>query len=79
MRILLATILLAVLSGCASNNAEKAPVYYGVTCFIEDNGKQPTEWGMAKVKFQYDQTHKLIVVRQSEIMSYGPNQCLVLH
>jgi hypothetical protein len=79
MKALFATVLLAVLSGCAATNADKAPTYYGVTCFIEDNGKQPTEWGMAKIKFQYDQTHKLIVVRQSSIMKYDQNQCIVLH
>lgn len=79
MKALLATVLLALCAGCASSNAEKAPTYYGVMCFVEDNGKSPTDYGVAKVKFQYDQTHNLIVVRKSEIMKYGPNQCLVLH
>lgn len=79
MKALLTAILLTALTGCAADNANKAPTYYGVTCFIEDNGKQPTDWGMAKIKFQYDQKHNLIVVRKSEIMSYGPNQCLVIH
>lgn len=79
MKALLTVILLAVLSGCAANNADKAPIYYGVMCFVEDNGKAPTEYGMAKVRFQYDETHKQIVLRQSFIQSYDKNQCLVLH
>lgn len=79
MKALLAAVLLAVVSGCASNNAEKAPTYYGVTCFVEENGKAPTEWGLAKIRFQYDQAHNLIVVRQSDIIKLDKNQCLVLH
>lgn len=79
MKALLSAILLTVLAGCASDNAEKAPVYYGVTCFVEENGKPPTEYGVAKIRFQYDQTHHLIVVRQSDIIKLDKNQCLVLH